>query len=239
MKVAVCHSVSPQYSPLSKHLYLQMFAAMSHWPVLRSLASATSSTLDPQWDSSQIACACPVSWRSCSFGSAGLALSLAPAVHRDGVDIGWANSEPWMEAWVVAELSAHCSCSSTVLISSPLAATSKEQGQLSCSHSLGAGSPLPRPPESALRCCPVKVWGLLSWVLQLTRVWTRSPSLLTPRLALLPEAGGGWERSHIVSNQVFPSTMLQFLVLWELKFRSLERFLIFFHFDHVMVFYGI
>ena len=36
------------------------------------------------WDSSWISCCWPVSWRSCSFGSVGLAPSHAPTVHRWG-----------------------------------------------------------------------------------------------------------------------------------------------------------
>jgi hypothetical protein len=54
---------------LSKHLCLQMFIATSHWSNSRSLAPATLSILAPHWDSSWISRCCPVSWRSCSFGS--------------------------------------------------------------------------------------------------------------------------------------------------------------------------
>lgn len=39
----------------------------------------------------------PVSWRSCSFGSGEPAPSCVLAVHR------WANSQPWVWAWAVAE----------------------------------------------------------------------------------------------------------------------------------------
>lgn len=42
-----------------------------------------------------------MSWRSCSFGSAGLALHLLPQ-RIDGVDSGVA--QPWIWAWMVAEL---------------------------------------------------------------------------------------------------------------------------------------
>ena len=64
----------------STHLCLLMFIAMT-WSDLRSLASATLSILEPHWDSSRIPCCCPVSWRSCSFGSVGPA-SCTPAVHQ-------------------------------------------------------------------------------------------------------------------------------------------------------------
>jgi hypothetical protein len=71
-----------QYTLLPKELFMQMFVAMRHWSSLRSLASAILSILDPYWDSSQISCCCPVSWRSCSLGSAILAPSCVPTVHR-------------------------------------------------------------------------------------------------------------------------------------------------------------
>lgn len=64
---------------LSKQLSLQIVTMMSHWTCSGPLVSATLSVLDTHWDSSPISCCCPVSWRS-----AGLAPSLAPAVHRWG-----------------------------------------------------------------------------------------------------------------------------------------------------------
>ena len=45
MEAVVCYSV-PQYIPLSIHLHLQMFIALSHCSVLRSLTSVTQSILD-------------------------------------------------------------------------------------------------------------------------------------------------------------------------------------------------
>jgi hypothetical protein len=62
--------------------FLQMFIAMSHWSSMRPLASATPSILEPHWDSSSLSCWCPVSWRSCSFGSVGPAPSHTPAVYQ-------------------------------------------------------------------------------------------------------------------------------------------------------------
>lgn len=44
----------PQYIPLSTHLHLQMFIAMSHWSGSRPLASVTLSILDPHQGSSHI-----------------------------------------------------------------------------------------------------------------------------------------------------------------------------------------
>ena len=50
----------------------------------RPLAAATPSILDPHQDCSWIFCGCPVSWSSCSFWSAKLALAYALAVHAWG-----------------------------------------------------------------------------------------------------------------------------------------------------------
>jgi hypothetical protein len=72
----------PQYFPLSTHLHLQMFIAMSHWSGSRPLASLTPSILDAHPDSSQLSCCCSVSWRSCSFGTAGLALAWFPIIYK-------------------------------------------------------------------------------------------------------------------------------------------------------------
>ena len=74
------HRVS--YSlPFCPHIFfLQKFIAVSPWSDLRSLASR----LDPHLDCSQLSCCCPVSWRSCNFGSAGPALLHTPPFHRWG-----------------------------------------------------------------------------------------------------------------------------------------------------------
>lgn len=61
---------------------------MSHWSGSGPLASAT--ILYFHRAASQMCCRCPVSGRSCSFGSAGLAPSLTPAVTDGvGVGVGW------------------------------------------------------------------------------------------------------------------------------------------------------
>jgi hypothetical protein len=73
-----------QYTFFSKQLNLQMFVAMSHWSGSSPLASATPSILDPHQDFSQLSSCCPVSWRSCSFGSVGPVPSPTPEVHRWG-----------------------------------------------------------------------------------------------------------------------------------------------------------
>jgi hypothetical protein len=59
-----------------------MFIATGHWSSSRPLASSTLSILDPHGDSPQKSCCRSLSWRSCSVGSAGPALSHIPAVHR-------------------------------------------------------------------------------------------------------------------------------------------------------------
>lgn len=82
-EVAVCHSVSTHSTLLPKHLYLQMLITSSPWSVSRPL-TPTLSILDSPWNSSQISCCSSVSWRSWSFGSAGLK---ALQQFMDGVDI--------------------------------------------------------------------------------------------------------------------------------------------------------
>ena len=52
--------------------------------------------------------------------------------------------------------------SSTPLIRPSNVSISRRQGQLSCSHSLGACSPVHTPSEAALLCCQVKVQDLHS-----------------------------------------------------------------------------
>lgn len=49
------------YTLCPTQLYLQMFIPMSQGSSWRPLAASTLSTLDPHWDSSLIACCCPVS----------------------------------------------------------------------------------------------------------------------------------------------------------------------------------
>ena len=89
MDAVVYHSVSHSiYTLLPQQLYLQTFIAMSHWSGARPLAS-TLSTLYPHWDSSQISCCCPVSWRTSSAGQAFLG---SLTVHR--WDTCW-GSQPW------------------------------------------------------------------------------------------------------------------------------------------------
>ena len=76
--------------------------------------------------------------------------------------LGWASSKPWIWAWEVAELVSpptfphpyhQGELSSTAPASSPKAAASKWQGQISCFYAFGAGSPSPMPPGPALLCC--------------------------------------------------------------------------------------
>jgi hypothetical protein len=84
MEAVVCQCVT-QYILLSTHLYLQMFIAVSHWSVWGLwLLLHYQSWIFTGTNSSQISCCCPVSRRLCSFGSAGLALSHAPADPRGG-----------------------------------------------------------------------------------------------------------------------------------------------------------
>ena len=68
----VCHSVSHSapFHPVSLFAHLH---CNDCWSVIGPLASATLSILDSHQDSFGISCHCPVQWRSCSFGSVGLA----------------------------------------------------------------------------------------------------------------------------------------------------------------------
>lgn len=59
-----------------------MFIALSHWSGSKPLPSALPLIMGSLWSSSWISC--PVSWRSCSFGSVGLSLSHTLTVHRRG-----------------------------------------------------------------------------------------------------------------------------------------------------------
>jgi hypothetical protein len=148
----------------------QSFTAMSQCSDWRPLASATLSILGPHRDSFWISCCCPVSWSSCSFGSLEESLHLLQQF-IDEVGVGWANSEPWIWAWVVAELIIPAALlhphhqgelSNTSLASSSNAIASKGQGQLSCSHAFGAGSSAPSLPYPALLSCLGKMQGLFS-----------------------------------------------------------------------------
>ena len=111
---------------------------MSHWSGWRPLASAIPSILDPYQDSfRRISRCCPVPWRSCSFGSAGLALSP-----------GWANPKPWICARVVVSppslLHPH---DQGKFSTSPSAVDDKEQGPLVHTQALKARLSVPLPPE--------------------------------------------------------------------------------------------
>lgn len=70
--------------PFAQTALLANVHSKSHWCGSRPLASATPSMLDPPHGFSQVSSCCPVSWRSCSFGSTGPAPSFAPAVNRWG-----------------------------------------------------------------------------------------------------------------------------------------------------------
>jgi hypothetical protein len=111
-----------------------------------------------------------MSWRSSSFGSAWLALSHIPTLHR--------RYRFWIWAWVVTELVSvttfpylhhQSKLSSTALARPPDTTIGRRQGQPSGSHDFSTGSPTLMPLEPALLCCPVKVRGLLFQVLHPVR----------------------------------------------------------------------
>lgn len=70
----VCHDVLHGI-PLWSHIFIPR----SHWCDSWFLASVTPFIMGPYQDSSWLSCCCPV---SCSFESAGPALSSTPTVHR-------------------------------------------------------------------------------------------------------------------------------------------------------------
>lgn len=73
---------------LPKQLYWQMFAAKSHWSGSRPPASTVIHTGSSPGIPAAVCCY-SVSWKSCSFGSAGPARSGAPAVQaRVDVEVG-------------------------------------------------------------------------------------------------------------------------------------------------------
>ena len=74
---------------------------MSHWSGSRSLASVTSSILDPHWNFSQLSCVLEILqqlWisRTGPF--------MCPNNSHMVQILGWANSAPWIWAWGAAEL---------------------------------------------------------------------------------------------------------------------------------------
>ena len=104
---------APQYSPLSTHLHLQMFIAMSHWSGLRPLAPATPSILDPL--------RYPVAAVLCHEDPAALdlqepALLHALVLNRWGRPAQSPGSGPrWQLSWSAHQLS----CIHTTRVSSP------------------------------------------------------------------------------------------------------------------------
>jgi hypothetical protein len=86
LEAAVCHIT--WYSFFDQiALIAKMFIALNHLSGMRPLPSATLSIMKSHWDSSQISCCCPESWRSHSFGYSGPVLSHTRAVH--GLDRCW------------------------------------------------------------------------------------------------------------------------------------------------------
>ena len=123
--------------------------------------------------------------------------------------LGWANSKPWIWAWMVAEL-----------VSPPALQHPPQQSALQrclprllslCCGWQGAGSalppscpragsPVPMPLKPALLCCPGEVQALLSQELQLVRDWESSrPGVQLSQL--LREGGKGQRDGDESLNQ--------------------------------------
>lgn len=74
----------PRCTLLSTCLSLKVVMAVTPWSGLRPLWLLLLNLLELHWDSSRIACCCPVSCRHLSFGSVELAPSCLPATHQLG-----------------------------------------------------------------------------------------------------------------------------------------------------------
>ena len=123
--------------------------------------SSTLSILDPHRDSSQISCCCPVSQRSCSFGSAGPTPSYSPAIQRWGRCLQGTNLkalDPGLGCMCVGQPTGSPKptrpgrLSSTASTRSSSAAAGKGQSKFTCSHALRASSPPTMPAGLLLRC---------------------------------------------------------------------------------------
>jgi hypothetical protein len=148
------HSVSqcvPQYTLWITLLCLQMFIAINYWLDLDLY-------LLPHyqyWNLTEtylISCCCPVSWRSCSFGSIGLASSCIPAAHQWGRCSGDPTQSPGTGPERYLSCSVHQlsfthnqqgMLSSLATANSCNTSTSKGQSQIFCSYALGASSYTP------------------------------------------------------------------------------------------------
>lgn len=150
MEAAVCSCVllSQQFclNSITWKYSLQM-----NWSGLRLLAYDTASILGPNQDSSQIFYCCSVSWRSCSFGSTGRALSHVPAVlrwcgqwHRTTESPG--SGLRWQLSW-----------SGLLDLLHPY-----NQGRIFCFQALVSVSPALMTPVPALPLCPVELHESLS-----------------------------------------------------------------------------
>lgn len=130
---------------------MQVNVVITYLSGLRPLDSGTCSIFNFYWDFSWITCFCLVSWRSCSFGSAGLSPSHNPAVHNE-VDVGlgllsrhsghgfqWVGQSACLSlSFLLGKALQNC------LAYLPITAGIKEQGRyFFCSHTLRAGSLAP------------------------------------------------------------------------------------------------
>jgi hypothetical protein len=206
--VSQCVTVRSTVYPLSTLLYLQIqFHCNYSLVCFKASGYCYTINTDPHQDSSWISC-CPVSWSSCSFGSAGPAPSHAQQFIDEvdtevdrlrGLDLGQGGS--WIDQPIALPHPYHQGqLSGTCLVNSSNTIASKGQGQLSHSHALGAISPTPMPPWPSLLFCPGEVWvhALLSATAseglgQLSSTCVLGASSLEPlpqRPALLPAAGG-------------------------------------------------
>lgn len=100
MEAVVCQCV-PQYNLMFTLLCLQMFIAMT-WSATRSLATATLSILNRQWDCLGYPVVALCHRGHCTFGYVGLVPSCTPVVHQWGRCWGGSIQSPgsWPERYL-------------------------------------------------------------------------------------------------------------------------------------------
>jgi hypothetical protein len=153
-----------------------MFISASHWSGSKPLASVTSSVLDPiQTPSSYLLLPSVMEILQLWNRRTGPFMC---SNHSQMMEIlGWTNWELWIWAWLATELVwlSQDELSSSALARLSNATISRRQIQLLLSCPQG-WLPAPMPPEPAPLCCPVKVQGPFSQVLQPVRGWASFPA---------------------------------------------------------------
>lgn len=125
--------------------------------------------IDSRWGSSWLSCCCPVSWRSCCFGSAGSSPSRAPIVHRSGGYCGGPTHSPssgpgWNNLLAFAHSHFPDELSDTASASSPKITYRRSRASSPALRPSDPGAPHSHH-QGHLYCLPRLGTGLLSWLL--------------------------------------------------------------------------